>query len=85
MSFTLTRPGMAGLRQFYDAPLQHILKAPSLGSNQTILCPYTLLAHYHESDEVLEELGLSRYLIRLSVGCEENIERVIDSLDQALR
>ena len=84
MSFTLKRPGLEGLRQFYDAPLQHILKAPSLGSNQTILCPYTLLAHYHESDEVLEELGLSRYLIRLSVGCEENIEFVIDSLDQAL-
>lgn len=84
MSFTLKRPGLEGLRQFYDAPLQHILKAPSLGSNQTILCPYTLLAHYHESDEFLEELGLSRYLIRLSVGCEDNIKPVMDSLDQAL-
>ncbi|MBF0280697.1 MAG: PLP-dependent transferase [SAR324 cluster bacterium] len=84
MSFTLKRPGMEGLRKFYDAPLQHILKAPSLGSNQTIVCPYTLLAHYHEPDEALEELGLPRYLIRLSVGCEMDINPVIESLDQAL-
>ena len=84
MSFTLKRPGLEGLRQFYDAPLLHILKAPSLGSNQTILCPYTMLAHYHESDECLDAIGLPRYLIRLSVGCEEQIKPVIDSLDQAL-
>ena len=84
MSFTLKRPGLEGLRQFYDAPLHHILKAPSLGSNQTILCPYTMLAHYHESDECLEAIGLPRYLIRLSVGCEQQIKPVIDSLNQAL-
>ena len=84
MSFTLKRAGLEGLRQFYDAPLPHILKAPSLGSNQTILCPYTLLAHYHESDESLDAIGLPRYLIRLSVGCEQQIKPVIDSLEHAL-
>ncbi len=85
ISFTLKQPGLEGLRLFYDAPLDHILKAPSLGSNQTILCPYTLLAHYHEPDDALAELELSRYLIRISVGCEMEIKPVMDSLDQALR
>lgn len=85
LSFTLKKPGLKGLREFYDSSLPHILKAPSLGSNQTILCPYTLLAHYHESDEALEKIGLPRYLIRLSVGCEEEIQPVIDSLDAALQ
>ncbi len=84
MSFTLQRSGLEGLRHFYDAPLPHILKAPSLGSNKTILCPYTLLAHFHESDESLDAIGLPRYLIRLSVGCEQQIKPVIESLDQAL-
>lgn len=85
MSFTLKKTGLEGLKPFYDSPLEHILKAPSLGSDQTILCPYTMLAHYHESDEILEELHLSRYLVRISIGCETDIQPVLESLDQALQ
>jgi len=84
VSFTLKASGLEGLRRFYDAPLAPILKAPSLGSNQTMVCPYTLLAHYHEPDEVLEDWGLPRYLIRLAVGCEEDIHPVLAALDRAL-
>ena len=85
ISFTLADDSMEGLRAFYDSPLPHILKAPSLGSNVTLLCPYTLLTHYDEPDEALEAIGLSRYLVRVAVGCEEDIGPVIESLDAALR
>ncbi|MBF0240731.1 MAG: PLP-dependent transferase [SAR324 cluster bacterium] len=84
VSFTLKNDSLQGLTQFYNASLQPIIKAPSLGSNTTLVCPYTLLAHYHESDETLTELGLSRYLIRIAVGCEEDLSQIIDVLNQAL-
>jgi cystathionine beta-lyase/cystathionine gamma-synthase len=85
LSFTLANDSMEGLRAFYDSPLPHVLKAPSLGSNRTLLCPYTLLTHYDEPDEALESLGLSRWLVRVAVGCEEDITPVVESLDAALR
>lgn len=47
-----------------------VSKGPSLGTNFTLACPYTLLAHYDELDWA-ESLGISRYLIRVSVGLEE--------------
>lgn len=84
VSFVLSRPGLEGLRAFYDAPLAPIVKAPSLGSNRTMVCPYTLLAHYHEPDEVLEEWGLPRYLVRLAIGCEPDIQPVLDALGRGL-
>lgn len=58
---------------FYDKI--KICKGPSLGTNFTIACPYTLLAHYDELDFV-EECGVSRYLIRFSVGMEEPDELI---------
>jgi cystathionine gamma-lyase len=85
VSFSLADDSMEGLRAFYDPPLPHILKAPSLGSDVTLLCPYTLLTHYEEPDEVLESLGLSRYIVRVAVGCEEDLGPVTESLDAALR
>jgi cystathionine beta-lyase/cystathionine gamma-synthase len=84
ISFTLNEDNIEGLKRFYDSAMNHIKKAPSLGSNITLLCPYTILAHFHESDEVLKELGLSRYLIRVSVGCEDDFQLVIDDLKNAL-
>ncbi len=84
LSYTLKENTLEGLRKFYDADLSPIIKAPSLGSDQTLLCPYTLLAHYHEPEEQLAELGLPRYLIRIAVGSETNIRPVIEALDQAL-
>lgn len=53
---------------FYDH--LRISKGPSLGTNYSLACPYTLLAHYDELEWV-ESHGMSRYLIRLSVGMED--------------
>lgn len=53
---------------FYDRLA--LAKGPSFGMRQTLVCPYTMLAHYHELDWA-EEHGVSRYLIRFSIGLEE--------------
>jgi cystathionine beta-lyase/cystathionine gamma-synthase len=84
ISFTLVRNTWEGLRAFYDSRLRGIVKAPSLGSDVTLLCPYTLLTHYDDTDEELAEIGLPRFLLRVSVGCEKEITPVLESLDEAL-
>lgn len=66
--------------KFYDA--LRVSKGPSLGTNFTLACPYTLLAHYDELDWV-ESVGVSRWLIRVSVGLEE-IGDLIARFDEAL-
>ncbi len=53
---------------FYDR--LRVCKGPSLGNNFTMACPYTLLAHYGELDWA-ESLGVSRWLVRVSVGLED--------------
>ena len=55
-------------RAFYDALA--CPKGPSLGTNCTLACPYTLLAHYSELDWT-ESVGVSRNLVRVSVGMED--------------
>jgi cystathionine gamma-synthase len=45
-------------------------KGPSLGTNFTLACPYTLLAHYQELD-FAQSSGVSPDLIRVSVGLED--------------
>jgi cystathionine gamma-synthase len=57
-------------------------KGPSLGTVFTLACPFTLLAHYTEL-EWAESCGVSRYLIRLSVGLEDP-EDLWARLDAAL-
>lgn len=47
-----------------------LCKGPSLGTVFTLACPFTLLAHYTEL-EWAEACGVSRFLIRLSVGLED--------------
>lgn len=70
--------------KFYDS--LNLCKGPSLGTNFTLVCPYTMLAHYHELDKV-SAYGLSPYLIRVSVGLEK-LEvlksRFSEALDAAL-
>jgi cystathionine gamma-synthase len=58
-------------------------KGPSLGTVFTLACPFTLLAHYTELDWA-ESCGVSRYLIRISVGLEEP-EELWKRLDRALQ
>ena len=74
------RDAAAKTERFYDA-LQ-IAKGPNLGTNFTLCCPFTLLAHYRELDFV-ESCGISRYLVRVSVGLEDSdwqIERFAEAL-----
>jgi cystathionine gamma-synthase len=66
---------------FYDA--LRVSKGPSLGTNFTLACPYTLLAHYREL-EWTEAQGVSRYLIRVSVGLEDPHD-LIERFEEAFR
>jgi cystathionine gamma-synthase len=47
-----------------------ISKGPNLGTTFSLACPFTLLAHYGELDWS-ESCGVSRHLIRVSVGLED--------------
>lgn len=67
---------------FFDA-LQ-ISKGPNLGTYFSLSCPFTLLAHYQELDWA-ESCGVSRCLIRMSIGLEDPddlIDRIQRALDQ---
>lgn len=60
--------GEAAGRAFYDA--LRISKGPSLGTDFSLACPYTLLAHYGELAWA-EERGAGRNLIRVWIGLED--------------
>ncbi|EGD94491.1 cystathionine gamma-synthase [Trichophyton tonsurans CBS 112818] len=47
-----------------------VLKGPSLGTNFTLSCPYTILAHYQELDWA-NSLNVPSDLVRISVGLED--------------
>ncbi|MEZ0275727.1 MAG: PLP-dependent transferase, partial [Roseimicrobium sp.] len=64
----------------YDA--MQFSKGPSLGTNFTLVCPYTLLAHYDEL-EWAARCGVDRTLLRVSVGLEP-AEVIIERMKQAL-
>ena len=53
---------------FYDQ--LKVSKGPSLGTNFSLCCPYTLLAHYQELDWAAG-CGVPRHLLRVSVGLED--------------
>ena len=57
--------------QFFDAI--KIYKGPSLGTNFTLACPYTILAHYNELAWAAS-YGVPKRLIRISVGIEDTNE-----------
>jgi cystathionine gamma-synthase len=52
---------------FYDH--WQVSKGPSFGMTRTLVCPYTLLAHYTELDWVAQ-YGVAAELIRVSLGTE---------------
>ena len=74
------RGGEGEARRFYDA--LRVSKGPSLGTNFTLACPYTLLAHYEELAWA-ESCGVSRNLIRIAVGMEP-IEDLLGRFEAAL-
>ena len=84
VSFVMKNNTEDNLRRFYDGEFISILKAPTLGSTQTLVCPYSLLTHYHDSDEDLLKIKLPRYLIRIAAGSEHNIEPIIEDLNSSL-
>lgn len=90
-----TRPDRGGRGGLFSLLLKHpeqnaaavfdhleVCKGPNLGTRFTLCCPYTLLAHYTELDEV-ERCGVSRWLLRVSVGIEP-VEELWDRFQRAL-
>ncbi|KAK4164638.1 pyridoxal phosphate-dependent transferase [Cladorrhinum sp. PSN259] len=68
---------------FHDA--FDVAKGPSLGTNFTLCCPYTILAHYKELDWAASH-GVIKNLVRISFGVEKRDwvrQRVVDALDAA--
>lgn len=53
---------------FFDAINLH--KGPSLGTNFTLACPYIILVHYADMEEVAE-WGVDKNLIRISAGLDD--------------
>ncbi len=78
-SFLLKNPEQTSER-FYNA--LEISKGPNLGTTFSLCCPFTLLAHFDELDWA-EQCGVSRWLLRLSVGLEPAAD-LIARLDRAL-
>ena len=78
MSFTLKVPERTP--ELYKA--MRFSKGPSLGTDYSLLCPYTLLAHYTEIPWA-NECGVATELLRLSVG-REPVEDLLVRLDEAL-
>lgn len=78
--FSLTFSTQEASKAFFDALECH--KGPSLGTNFTLACPYTLLAHYLELDWA-NDFGVESGLVRVSVGLEE-IESLKASFLRAL-
>ncbi|KAL6946947.1 hypothetical protein ACO0QE_001803 [Hanseniaspora vineae] len=64
-----------------------LCKGPSLGTNFTLSCPYTIIAHYNELEEVAK-YDVAKTLVRVSVGLEdqEYLEKVfLFAIEQALK
>ena len=79
LSIVLRDPA-AHTARFFDAlPCN---KGPNLGMDYTLVCPFTLLAHYRELD-FAERCGVSRYLVRVAVG-REPLGELIARFDAAL-
>jgi cystathionine gamma-synthase len=78
LSIALTNPKKAP--KVYDA--LKISKGPSFGTPFTLVCPYTLLAHYDELDWT-EDCGVPANLLRISVGLESP-DTIIAAFAEAL-
>lgn len=76
VQFVRPRDGVA----FHDA--LNVAKGPSLGTNFTLACAYTLLAHYSELEWAAEH-GVVENLVRISVGLED-IDDLIKVVERAL-
>ncbi len=82
LSFILAGDTDANTRKFYDNIGTPIIKAPSLGSEQTLMCLYVVLTHYFDSPEKLARMGLDKNLLRISVGLED-MQEIIRAFEAA--
>jgi cystathionine gamma-synthase len=71
--------GESAAKAFYNK--LDVSKGPSLGTDFTLACPYTLLAHYGELDWAAVR-GAKRDLLRVWVGLEDP-EETIERFDRA--
>ena len=78
LSFVLKSPKKTP--KVYDA--LKLSKGPSFGTPFTLVCPYTMLAHYAEL-EWAEGCGVSANLLRVSCGLEP-IDTIKQAFDEAL-
>ena len=78
LSFVLKNPKKTP--KVYDT--LRLCKGPSFGTPFTLVCPYTLLAHYHELEWV-EGCGVSTNLLRVSCGLEP-LETILAAFEEAL-
>lgn len=69
--FSVTFHNIEQAKKFFNS--LELCKGPSLGTNFTLACPYTILAHYQEMEEVAK-YGLDVSLVRVSVGLENKSE-----------
>lgn len=81
MLLTVRLTSQARAAAFYDA--LDVAKGPTLGTNFTLSCAYTALAHYRELDWAAE-YGVTMELVRISVGLEER-EWLEERVRRALR
>jgi len=80
MLLSLTLREAAATPAFFDR--LRLSKGPSLGTNFSLACPYTLLAHYTEL-EWAARCGVSRDLVRVSIGLEDPAD-LVARFDEAL-
>lgn len=78
LSFVLKNPKKTP--KVYDA--LKLSKGPSFGTNFTLVCPYVMLAHYHEL-EWAEACGVPAHLLRVSCGIEP-ISGLLAAFEEAL-
>lgn len=78
ISFEL-RGGEAAVKAFVDH-LRHFSLAESLGGVESLVCHPASMTHAPMSEEALAQAGISRDLIRLSVGIESTEDLAADLL-----
>jgi cystathionine beta-lyase/cystathionine gamma-synthase len=74
--------GLEGASRVFDR-FQIIRRATSLGCVNSLVSLPVDTSHYNYSDEQLERAGVTRGMLRLSVGLEDEADLIAD-LDQAL-
>lgn len=84
VSCELKDKSLKALARFFNADMPGVIKAPSLGSDRTLFCPYVFLTYYDKTDAYLDACHLPRHLLRFAVGSEEDIQPVLDSVRLAL-